>query len=457
MTAVRPRVALVSPYWTFFEDAVGIDLRADRAALLRAAGRDVAACAEVVMSELVEPGDHPAAVADRVTGTGADVLLVLVTLAAPPATILEVVERLPHLPLVVWAVVPEAAVPLTYSHVDIARHGATVGTPMITSVLVQTGRRFDLVAGPIGARAAVLRRSLSAAGAAALLRRARVGRVGSPIPGYRSVDSPDDRLETVVDTVVRLDPEILRRGAAAVTDHDVRGWLARHRDDYRWDAGSAAGRDRTVRAAIALQRVVDEHGLVAGTLNCHVPEIRGAAEVGSPCFALGACTSVGVPWTCTGDVLTALAMTVANLLTGTSLYHEIEAYDTTADDFLIANSGEHDTRWHTAPLTVQPNPWWSDGLCAQEVLPSAAATLLACCEIPDHRYRLVVAEGAFSGTGAPVGTVNGRFAFDARPGMSGWTAWCQAGAGHHSAAARGRVAGAVELVGRHLGIDVVRV
>lgn len=49
-----------------------------------------------------------------------------------------------------------------------------------------------------------------------------------------------------------------------------------------------------------------------------------------------------MPWTCAGDVITAVAMLTLKLLGGAALSHEIETLDHAAGEALLATSGEHD-------------------------------------------------------------------------------------------------------------------
>ena len=94
-------------------------------------------------------------------------------------------------------------------------------------------------------------------------------------------------------------------------------------------------------------------------MNCHVEEIRLGRDSGvTPCFGLGRETARGIPWTCSGDVLTAVAMLVAKQLGGAALYHEIEAIDFETGEVVVANSGEHDLEWrpHGCRPRQQSNP-----------------------------------------------------------------------------------------------------
>src|SRR5260370_33289845 len=81
-------------------------------------------------------------------------------------------------------------------------------------------------------------------------------------------------------------------------------------------------------------------------MNCHVREIRFGEEIGiTPCYGLGRLTSRGIPWTCAGDVVTAVAMLSVKRLGGAAIYHELEAVDYATGEVGIANSGEHGLDW----------------------------------------------------------------------------------------------------------------
>jgi L-arabinose isomerase len=224
---------------------------------------------------------------------------------------------------------------------------------------------------------------------------------------------------------------------------------------YTIDA-AGEGLERSLRAACAIQEVVTEHQLAAAAFNCHVDEIRHGGIGVAPCFGLGRSTSLGVPWTCTGDVLTAVAMLIGKALGAAGQYHELESYDYDTDEFVVASSGEHD-------LALAPgqrpdliaNDWFKTdpcvGVCARFSPAAGAASLLALADVGDA-YRLIVAEGQFTGRAFPAtGTANAGFRF--RHGLAGWRRWCELGAGHHSSASPGDLAAMTATCARFLGID----
>jgi L-arabinose isomerase len=222
---------------------------------------------------------------------------------------------------------------------------------------------------------------------------------------------------------------------------------------------------RSLRAACALDDLVVRHRLDAGAINCHVPEIRFGEEIGiAPCFALGRETSRGVPWACTGDVVTAVAMLTLKLLGGAAQYHELESLDYDTGELVIASSGEHDLAFAGERPRLQRNLWYDSdprcGMCACFAAPTGPATLVAFTELgaPAPGYRYIVASGEFTGTDWPgVGTPYAAFRFAGGAGVDAWMRWCRGGANHHSAATPGDFAAHVESVARFIGVDAIRV
>jgi L-arabinose isomerase len=435
MRTSRPRVLLIHPYWEFWERSVPYDLRADRARL----GNEIKAVLDV----------------DWVDERDADCALVVETMASPPAATLSV---LPDLPLVIWTAHRWSRIPDDFDHAGITAEGGTVGTPMLTSVLVREGRPFELVIGRVedGETCAKVFGALVGAAAANRVRGARIARVGSSPEGYLCVETPDERLQQELGVeIVRLDPSEVARAYDRVSESQI--------DQVRAETGAlysveitGDGLERSLRMACALEQLVERYELSAGAMNCHVPEIRLGGVGIAPCFALGRSTSRGVPWSCTGDVLTAIALLLSKWLGGAAQYHELESYDYERELFVVASSGEHDL--DLAPgsrPSLFRNEWFASdpcvGACACFSAAAGAATLVAFADVAGG-YRLISAEGVFTGDSFPsTGTANAGFRF-AR-GLDGWREWCFAGANHHSSASPGSLGAQAAVCARFLGLD----
>ena len=470
------RAAVVSPYWTFWEaSAGGPALRDDRRRLLaeavealhRSAG---AGGIEVACEGLLDSPETGDAMADGVAAE-LDVIVVVICMAAPPTHGLAFLDRFASVPVVVWSVQRSRNIRAGFDASDITSAGTAVGTPQLTNMLARSGRPHEIVVGALDDEACHgrLARAVHVAATASALRRARIARVGQPPPGYACVDTDAGTLRqaTGID-LVDVDPADLRRRWCAVdessTDRLQREVEAAAEVAVAWDT---AGR-RSLAGAAALEALDDELGIAAGAMNCHVPELRFGTEVGvTPCYGLGRETSRGIPWTCAGDVVTAVAMLAGKRLGGAALYHELEVMDFDTDEVAIANSGEHDLAWCPAGRRprLQPNPWYTDdpltGASVWFELPPGPASLIGFTPhaAEPSGYRFIVAEGHITERSLPQSpTVGGVFRFAGDAGVAeSWRAWAAAGVNHHSACSPGHLARDVATVARHLGVGCVQV
>lgn len=467
------RVALLQPFWDFFEDAAPGDLRADREATLA----EIAAWLgpQVCAQETFDGREAAAAAGRRVAAQRPHALVVAMGMAVPPAFALAALEALPSLPLVVLVLSRRSSYGASYSHADITVEGGTVGGTQLTSSLHRRARPHSVIV--VALDDARDRDRLSgavlAATAAGRLRESRIGRVGKPIDGYDCVDcDPAALREAIGVELVDIEPAAIREAFLAAGDDDAEA-VGRETLAGFEPAPGLAGEpsfERTVRMAAALQTLDRDLELDAGAMNCHVPEIRFAPDPGpglAPCFALGRETSAGIPWACAGDVPTAVAMLTAKLLGGAALYHEVEGLDRATGEALLANSGEHDLAFAdpaVVPALVR-NRWWEGdrcpGLCARFGPPAGPGTLIGFTPHPEARggFRFVVAEGAFTERRLPdTGTPHAAFRFAGGDDVvAAWTRWARTGVNHHSAATPGHLGAAVAAVADHLGVECVQV
>ena len=472
----KTRVAVVSPYWTFWEaSAGGRRLRDDRLEFLKDAAKLVVGDGsgdsfDLVLSALLDSPETAASAAER-SGGDIDVVLLLVTMAAPPTHAMAFLDLHEETPVVIWAAQRAATIRDGFDASDITSGGTAVGTPQITNMFARTGRPFELVVGPLNEVSVQrkLRRLLKLAGAASVMRRSKLIRLGRPPAGYDCVDVENETLaEATGIRIVDLPTSELRSRWLEVPS-DAVGRLRAEAEaatggEIDWDEGAL----RSLAGAAALERLDEETGAAAGAINCHTSDLRFCENPGvTPCYGLGRETSRGIPWTCAGDVLTAVAMLAAKRLGGASLYHEVEAIDFETGEVALANSGEHDLSWgpRLGRCRLQPNPWYKDdpltGASMWFELPPGPASLVGFTphSSEDSGFRFVIAEGRITERSLPSSpTVGGCFRFSGESSAAeAWSRWAIAGVNHHSAAAPGHLAEDLEVVAKFLGVGCVRV
>jgi L-arabinose isomerase len=468
----RPRLGLLSPYWSFWERSARIELAVDRTQLADEVARVLDHSFEIAASESFDSGESAAAAGARVAAAGVDTVLIVQSMAAPPAYTLAALDQLEGTPVVVFAVHRHGRLPRSYDHSDITIEGATVGTNQLANVLERRARPWSLVVGRLGDRRAEgeLRRALLAAAVSRRLQSARIGVVGSPPDGYDCVEcDPVELARATGIELVPVEPRSVADAYRATPDNAIAGLEAEAREVFEIvaDAERSEGLSRSMRFAASLEFLDGHLRLNGGAMNCHVPELRFAAEPGiTPCYALGRETTRGVPWTCAGDVVTAVAMLTAKWIGGPTLYHELESLDYQTGEVAIANTGEHDLAWSVAGErpALQLNPWFESderrGVCACYGLGAGPATLVAFTPHPAEPsgFRYVVAEGETTGRSFPgAGTPNGAFRFLGLEADEGFRRWARAGPNHHSCASPGLLGDSVADVARFLGVGCLRV
>lgn len=470
---LRPQIAVVAPYWRFWEHSVGSNLRDRKLQQAREVVRAISPSADTVQLWQPDSLEEAEAAGRRLRNEAIDAVLVLCSMAVPPATSTGLLDLITDVPAVIWAIHDTSdGLPAAFDHAEITTQGATVGAPMLTSALVRRGRPFELILGQRGDPDCLARvcRALLQAAVAGRLHQSRIGLVGSPQEGYEHVRLDPKELKTATGmSVVAIPAAELVERYRRVDDNRLRALEAETRAEWRLLPGVEQEErlDRSLRAAVGLEQLGMDYDLHAGAVNCHLPEIRFGQEIGiTPCYALGRMTSLGVPWTCTGDVSTVIAMLVAKWLGGPSLYHELEAVDYKTGELVIANSGEHDLGWQAAgdPPRLAPNGWFCGqdircGVCAVMELPPGPATLIG---FTPHAgavggFRFVVAAGELTGRGFPeTGTSNGAFRFSSGPVQFAWERWASAGVSHHSCLTAGDRTADIAVVARYLEVECVQ-
>ncbi len=453
------RIAIVGLTWDFFAVSTDVDLAALQHSLLDELAdqlkHDADICFRAQLSaipgERVRQGFHDAR---------PDAVIVMSTMAAPTPPVTQLLAQAPEIPVVALALRTGRARPgPDYTHSDIVTDGGTVGTPQLTSVLLRNGHRVVPVLGDL-TDPLPIRRAVMAAGTAGRVRHSRIGRLGGILTGYESVDVDVAALESELGlTVVDIPAAEFRDVFRSQQARDVEAEMWRLSGQYRVQL-PAETLEATSRSVLSLAEIVDRYELDAGAFNCHVPEIRLRDLGFAQCVALGESTSFGIPWTCTGDMLGAIAMLVTKRLSGVALYHEFEHYAAAEDCFVIANSGEHDAAFgsaHETPI-MDLNPWWPSGASVQTTPPPGPATAVGFAWLGAERgSRIVAASGTFHPSPyRRTGTTHAAFRFDDPAGLgqqARWQRWCRAGVNHHSALTRGAFADGAATVAELLGID----
>jgi L-arabinose isomerase len=336
-------------------------------------------------------------------------------------------------PVLVWAPGDHATFPATHSPVDAVAGAGPVGAFALANELLRLGATWRVDADPRLSPDTLA--WLRATGLAADLRAARFGTVAGPWPGMLDVALDAARFSADLggtwEALELPQPESVTPAALGSLGPP--------------DGLSSAVVERSCRLAAALVSAVESASLDAVAVRCH-----SDAAASHPGFGVMACLGVsllssrGIPATCTGDMVTAVAMFLATRLGGAAQYFEVDGPDADRNALLLSNGGEIDLRWARAEsVGLVEQQFFSGvagrGIAYRGVVEPGPATLIAFTPEPDG-WRLITLEGDVLEEHLPDFPVPHAFLRSAGPATAAFGALGGAGTPHHVALTRGHVA-----------------
>jgi L-arabinose isomerase len=461
----RPRIAVVAGYMPFFDEIMPEghpSTRFDFGAIVADFLRGVA---DVTYLGLVSDHSTGEAQGEELRKLAPDAVLLVPTMATPAGYFWRVLQANPDVPVVILAAHEVETIEADYDMVALCRLSSNVGAMMIGNVLTREGRPFQVVVGPRDRPDTRHRlcEAMLVASLAGQLRSVRIGKLGDALDGYVNVAVDATALQKATGIqVIDIAQADWERQCESVTDRDVDalGELLGQTMLIE-DRGEPAQVRSALRVAAALNALNRSHGFAAGAINC-----RGPFGVKNPkidslgCLATTVATSRGVPFTCTADVITAVAMLVGKRLGGAALYCELDAIDEVRDAFLCANTGEGDMDWCGAQrckafTSGSSSGRFAPGCSVRQVLRPGPATMIGFTPCADDvsGFTFIALEGEVQDPPELALTVTAAW-FQAKrsPMRAAMEEWIRAGATHHGALCPGHLAGQIQTLARYLRV-----
>jgi len=430
--------------------------------------------AEVVDAGLV---DHPGAsrgVGERFRAENVEVLFLFISTYALSSTVLPVAQRA-GVPVIVLNLQPVAR--LDYDAFNaLGDRGHMTGVwlehcqaccaPEIASVFDRAGIPFHQVVGHLDDAEAwgEIRDWVSAASVASGMRENRMGVLGHYYCGMLDVYSDMTQQAAVFGNHFELlEMCELHEYREAVTDADVSAKLAEFNDAFEV-AGECSGEelDRAARTSVALDRLVETHGLGSlayyyeGRPGNDYENIATSVIAGNTLL-----TGRNVPVAGECEIKNAQAMKILDLLGAGGSFSEFYLTDFEGDAVYFGHDGPAHVAIAEGGVGLVPLPVYhgkpGHGLSIQMTVQNGPVTVLSVVQRGDGTLLFLVAEGeSVPGPVLQIGNTNSRYQFSlgAKVFMQRWT---EAGPSHHCAIGVGHVAGSIEKLGSILGIATVKV
>ncbi len=395
-----------------------------------------------------------------------DAILVIPTMAAPPDYSWEAVKNLEHAPLIVWDAHEMTRIPDDYTMKDLVRHSSNVGSIMFTNTALRHGRRIQVFVSSfedVKVRNQV-RDALQVGALAGKLRRGKIGVIGSPIDGYVNVLADDAEVkESIGPAMQRVGADEFTREFRSVTPEALaqkRAWMEQN---GKLESVPELELEKSLGLAVALENLTARYGWLGGAFNCRAEVAVKNPEIGViGCLGVSYMTTIGKPFTCTGDIVTSLAMIVSKQLGSNVLYCECDQIDYERDYMLMANTGESDFCFSCEKPCIVSTGGHSGQTSRGASLfvrgTAGPATLIGLSPKREAKggWTLIAAPGEILGTAHEELRVgNAMFRFKHGPTAEAFRRWCLAGATHHGALSTGDLTEKLLMLGDMLGIETV--
>lgn len=438
------------------------DFRARQDEAARERERQLAGDFDVVLAtELLTSAAAGAAAAERIRQARADVVVFAPAMAAPPAYVAAALRGL-DLPIVIWNAPLTARLGPDLDQASAHEHTTLVGAVMLSNVLAREGRVFHAVTAELGDEQgyARLRRTISALAAPASLQGGTALRIGDPVDGYLDVEASAADLGLLGVGELAVGREELEREFEAAGPEQ----LAAVRDGLASRRWKGRANERALRLTAAMQRLVDRHQPICGTVNCHGELLRRNPKIGIPaCLGMSLCSAEGTPFSCTGDQTAALALALARSISDGALYCEFYTDEIATGLLLVANGGEGGAELARGEVRIGPSSHYpginGGGSALDFELRTGPVTILSLTPL-DGAWRLAWAPGEIVEARYPrLRAPNGMFAFRSDGGEPGDGAsrWIESGATHHNVLVPDHLDLEIPLLAEALGIEQVEV
>ena len=431
--------------------------------------------AEVVNVGLVDSPQRAREAALRLKQEDVSLIFLYVSTYALSSTVLPVVQKT-SVPVVVLNLQPVAAIDYAKFNAmnDRTRmtgewlaHCQACSVPEIANAFMRAGVKFQQITGVLRDDPVAWEQIdawIAAARVAETLRRTRVGLLGHYYNGMLDIYSDLTKLAAAFGNHFEIVEMCeLKALVESVTESEIDAKVVEIRDHFAVQADCAEMElRRAARTAVALDRLVAGNDLGAlayfynGTGDAAYVDLISSVIVGNSLL-----TARHVPVAGEYEVKNVLAMKIMDAFDAGGSFTEFYAMDFNEDVVLLGHDGPGHIRIAEGRTKLRPLDVFhgkvGQGLSVEMSVRHGPVTLLSVIDAPDGTPKLLIAEGeSVPGPILEIGNTNSRYRFSigARAFVD---AWSTRGPAHHCAIGVGHLAKKLEMLGKLLGIETIRV
>lgn len=356
-----------------------------------------------------------------------------------------------------------------YKHSDTAtylHHEGACCIPEYAVTLTMLGRPFKVISSHFGDESmwTEIARDAVGAAAAAAFRRMRFGVIGSTYTHMTDMPTDEHRLmQTTGHLLERPEIEEIEEAYKAVKEEEIADMLGQFRSMYEVDASvTDAHMYESARTAVAFDRVVRAHQLDAfgyywWGVKPEITQLRGESAL-----AVSRLTVMGVPGVTEGDIKTAMAMKILEMLGGGGMFLEFFSMDYVANILMMGHDGPSNINVAEAKPRLQyldvHHGKTGAGLGIDFDIRKGPCTLLSLSQFhTDTPFKLIYAIAeTVNGDILNIGNPNCRIRVE-KPISVFFNDWCQQAPPHHVALGIGDFSQEIACFAEAVGFECVRI
>jgi L-arabinose isomerase len=398
-------------------------------------------------------------------GAGVD-LIIAIELAyqkgiIPMRTFLRV-----NAPILVWNTQQIRRLPEDADFDLIMENSGMAGLPELTSALLRSGRRFELLSSHVNDPKGLeqIRQFAVAAGTIRKLENTRIGVIGHAFEGMSDLMVDALSLRDKVGPVTwPIEPEKLAIAMQKVGAVRLKEFTQAQASLYDTSMIEDSIFERSARLALGLLDIVHEGNFDALATFDQVWLTDPRVGI-IPSYGTGYLCSQHIPVATEADVTTLIAMVILQEIAGEVTFLENYVIDFDHDAIILSHDGHGNPALAVNPKEVRiKSSIYYEGVqgCGAGLEFAYApgdVTILSLIPLGDGRWRLIVGEGeSLAMTPRPVAAPQMLFKYKNGNITEFCNRWLLAGAPHHMALAYGHLADVVEKLGRLMNLEVVYV
>lgn len=316
-------------------------LNKDAAKIKKLLGKDT----EIIDCGITNRKEKAIKAAEKFKKSSVDVIILCYLAWGEDMLFLEVIKKLPDIPLLLWSYVPSSKLPSDFDMVQLFRYSGSVAAMQASVPLRRMNKKFGVVSGSLENKKTYteITKFLKVVDVISKLKNLTVGLLPSFCDAMTGTHIEPEILKRYLGiTLQSIDVKEYCDISKEISDGEIRRYVEFFKKRYKIEVSDTA-LYKGIKASLGLLKIVEKYNLKALAFNDLDRELHQCLGI-RPCLTLPGMFEKAVI-SMEGDIGGAIAMYILKSLTGKPvMYTEIFTYEEQTNRFLAGHAGLHDLR-----------------------------------------------------------------------------------------------------------------